>query len=92
MSNDKGGGKRPEVTVAGLTRDELNVLNFLRTPGLRVQNLDESHKELVRAVLKKVHVERGASLSDMAKLIGNKSRGYASSLLEELGIERNTKQ
>jgi hypothetical protein len=67
--------------------DEAEVLALMRTPGLSIKNLDPEKKEKIRKYILKKHVEQGVSLSDLAKLIGNKTSGYTSWLTRQLGIQ-----
>src|SRR2546422_10473875 len=44
-------------------------------------------KEKIRLYILAKHIEQGVSLSDIAKLIGNKTSGYTSWLARRLGIQ-----
>jgi hypothetical protein len=63
------------------------VLALLRTKGLRIRGLDPARREVVRSFLEQLHVSEGVSLSDVAKLIGNKSSGYTSWLCRQVGVK-----
>jgi hypothetical protein len=67
--------------------NETEVLALMRTPGLSVKNLDPATKEKIRRYIFAKHIEQGVSLSDIAKLIGNKTSGYTSWLTRQLGIQ-----
>jgi hypothetical protein len=62
------------------------LLGLLRTKGLSIKNLDEQEKEDLREFLDYLHNAKGLSLNDIAKLIGNKTSGYASWLCKQLGV------
>ena len=64
-----------------------HVLELLRTSGLSIKNLDEPTKAKVRFVMRSLHHEKGLSLGDIAKLIGNKTSGYTSWLFKQLQIQ-----
>ncbi len=63
------------------------LLALIRTRGLSIKKLDEPTKQKLRSFLFRLHHERGMSLSDIAKLIGNKTSGYTSWLCKQLGVE-----
>jgi hypothetical protein len=63
------------------------ILELLRTPGLSIKYLDEETKESIRGFIRRTHVEKGMSLGDVAKLIGNKTSGYTSWLTRQLGMQ-----
>jgi hypothetical protein len=65
---------------------EGELLPLLRTKGLSIKNLDEETCTRLRAYLNELHVDRGLSLTDIAKMIGNKTSGYTSWLCGQLGV------
>ena len=67
--------------------DEEKVLELLRTPKLSIKNLDPSTKEKIRQYLLTKHIDQGVSLSDIAKLIGNKTSGYSSWVARQVGVQ-----
>ncbi|MDA4128033.1 MAG: hypothetical protein OK422_00980 [Thaumarchaeota archaeon] len=71
---------------ADLSEDERAVVELLRTRGLSIKNMDEEQKEVIRKFINRLHHEKGVSLSDIAKIIGNKTSGYTSWLTRQLGI------
>jgi hypothetical protein len=79
--------KTDECLVVGTRQEETEVIELLRTPKLSIKNLDEPTKEKVRRVMLRLHRERGISLTDIAKMIGNKTSGYTSWLFKQLGLE-----
>ena len=54
---------------------------------MSIKYLDEPTKERVRSFIRRTHIERGMSLSDVSKLIGNKTSGYTSWLTRQLGLQ-----
>ena len=74
----------PQVTLDS-RQDDLLVL--LRKKGLSIKRLDEGKKGELRAFLDYLHNHRGMSLTDVAKLIGNKTSGYTSWLCAQLGVQ-----
>ncbi len=66
---------------------EEKLLILLRTKGLSIKDLDEERRAALRAMMQDLHVVRGVSLSDIAKMIGNKTSGYTSWLCRQLGVE-----
>lgn len=58
----------------------------MRTKGLSIKELDERKKSELREFLEYLHLEKGLSLNDIAKLIGNKTSGYTSWLCRQLGV------
>ncbi|MDA4135755.1 MAG: LAGLIDADG family homing endonuclease [Thaumarchaeota archaeon] len=74
--------EQPEDTAV----DDDSIIELLRTPGLSIKYLDEETKEWIRGFIRRNHIEKGMSLSDMAKLIGNKTSGYTSWLARQVGI------
>jgi hypothetical protein len=70
-----------------LTPEENQVIELLRTPKLSIKYLDEEKKQMIRQFIQHLHHEKGISLSDIAKLIGNKTSGYTSWLARQLGIQ-----
>lgn len=69
-----------------LTSDEHRFLELLRTKGLSIKNLDPETRRELRDCLSHLHHEKGLSLSDLAKLIGNKTSGDTSWLYKSLGV------
>ena len=47
------------------------LLALMRTKGLSIKELDDKQKEELRQFLEYLHVTKGMSLTDVAKLIGN---------------------
>ncbi|MBI3860040.1 MAG: LAGLIDADG family homing endonuclease [Thaumarchaeota archaeon] len=72
--------------MAAGEKEDARVLPLLRTKGLSIRSLDEGPRAAIRGYLLKTHVEQGVSLSDIARLIGNKTSGYTSWLCRELGV------
>jgi hypothetical protein len=70
-----------------LTSEELRLITLLRTRGLSIRNLGPDRREALRGLLTELHVDRGISLTDISKLIGNKTSGYTSWLCRQLGVE-----
>jgi hypothetical protein len=70
-----------------LTAEETELMQLLRTKGLSIRNLDPAKKGELRVLLHDLHVVRGMSLTDIAKLVGNKTSGYTSWLCRQLGVE-----
>ncbi len=70
-----------------LTPEEKQVIELLRTPKLSIKYLDDETKQKIRRFLQRLHHEERISLSDIAKLIGNKTSGYTSWLTRQLGIQ-----
>ena len=64
-----------------------DLLALLRKKGLSIRNLDEARRGELRLFLDHLHNSRGLSLNDIAKLIGNKTSGYASWVCRELGVK-----
>ena len=64
-----------------------SLLALMRTKGFSIKYMEEAKKEELRLFLLFLHVEKGMSLNDVAKLIGNKSSGYTSWLYRQLGID-----
>jgi len=62
-------------------------LVLLRTNGLSIKAMDETKKAMMRAYLESLTGERGMSLNDVAKLVGNKTSGYASWVCRQLGVK-----
>jgi len=65
-------------------QDDLLVL--LRKKGLSIRYLDDRKKDELREFLDYLHNERGMSLNDIAKLVGNKTSGYTSWVCGQLGV------
>jgi len=74
------------LTEDSARRVEEEILSLLRTKGLSIKGLDPARKEKMRACLDHLHNEKGLSLNDIAKLIGNKTSGYTSWLCRQLGV------
>lgn len=72
---------------SSLSEEDRRVIELLRTPGLSIKYLDDDTKERIRGFIRRTHIERGMSLGDVAKLIGNKTSGYTSWLTRQLGIQ-----
>jgi len=70
-----------------LTPEENQVIELLRTPKLSIKHLDEERRQMIRRFIEHLHHEKGISLTDMAKLVGNKTSGYMSWLARQLGIQ-----
>ncbi|HYB45265.1 MAG TPA: LAGLIDADG family homing endonuclease, partial [Nitrososphaerales archaeon] len=75
------------VDKSWLTEEEREVIELLRTPKLSIKYMDEPTKQRIRRVIQQLHHEKGVSLSDIARLIGNKTSGYTSWLTRHLGIQ-----
>ena len=75
----------PEQEAALDTVQE-SLLALLRTKGLSIRDLDAAKKEQLREFLDYLHNTKGISLTDVSKLIGNKTSGYASWLCKQLGV------
>jgi hypothetical protein len=63
------------------------MLALLRTKGLSIKELDEKRRDELRGFMEYLHLTKGVSLSDIAKLIGNKTSGYTSWLCRQLGVQ-----
>lgn len=63
------------------------MLALMRTKGLSVRGLDGETRAALKGFVSALHVEGGMSLTDLAKLIGNKTSGYTSWLCRELGVK-----
>ena len=59
----------------------------MRTKGLSIKDMDEERRESLRLLLTDLHIAQGISLTDIAKLVGNKTSGYTSWLCKQLGVE-----
>src|SRR3989442_9726098 len=70
-----------------LTREERQVIELLRTHKLSIKHLDEERRQMIRQFIQHLHHEKGISLTDLAKLVGNKTSGYMSWLARQLGIQ-----
>ena len=70
-----------------LTAYQEGLLDLMRTKGLSIKEMDEGRREDLRLLLTHLHIVRGMSLTDIAKLIGNKTSGYTSWLCKQLGVE-----
>jgi hypothetical protein len=66
-------------------REELLIL--LRKKNLRTSNLTEQTKQRLKILLEKLHRDEMLSLNDISSLIGNKTSGYVSWLMKQLGIK-----
>jgi hypothetical protein len=62
------------------------LLSLVRTKGLSIKYLDDQKKEQLRRLLDYLHNEKGLSLTDIAKMVGNKTSGYTSWLCRQLGV------
>jgi hypothetical protein len=71
-----------------LDPDQETSLALMRTKGLSLKDLDPRTKERLHDFLDFLHNEKGMSLSDIAKLIGNKTSGYTSWACRQLGVRR----
>ena len=69
-------------------RSQEACLALLRTKGLSIKELDEKRKKELRDFLDYLHNTRGMSLTDVAKLIGNKTSGYTSWVCQKLDVKR----
>jgi hypothetical protein len=70
-----------------LEKSQEELLALLRTKGLSIKELDDGRKEELRQFLDHLHNGRGMSLTDIAKLIGNKTSGYTSWLCRQLEVK-----
>ncbi|MDA4113012.1 MAG: hypothetical protein OK474_03100 [Thaumarchaeota archaeon] len=75
-----------DVTIPEQEEDR-RIIQLLRTPGLSIKYLDEPTKERIRRFIQRTHPEKGVSLMDVSKMIGNKTSGYTSWLTRQLGIQ-----
>ncbi len=80
------GGQTADAITTDQEEDKL-VIELLRTPGLSIKYLDEPTKERIRRFIQRTHIEKGVSLCDVAKMIGNKTSGYTSWLTAQLEIQ-----
>ena len=62
------------------------MLALLRTKGLSIKDMEEGQKANLRAYLGLLTNEKGMSLNDVAKLVGNKTSGYTSWVCRQLGV------
>jgi hypothetical protein len=79
LSGNRGG-------AVEVSEEETALIELLRTPGLSIKNLDDEKRELIRRFINRLHHERGVSLGDIAKMIGNRTSGYTSWLCKQLEI------
>jgi hypothetical protein len=77
----------PEQKVV-LDSSQEGSLALLRTKGLSIKGLDGTRRQQLHDFLDHLHNEKGMSLNDIAKLIGNKTSGYASWVCRQLGVKR----
>jgi len=70
-----------------LPAEEGAVFELLRNEGLSIEYLDPGAKARLDAVVRNFHWDREISLTDIAKVIGNKTSGYVSWLFRQLGIK-----
>jgi len=76
-----------ETRGISLSHDQGHVLDLLRTKGLSIKNLGPDDRDRLHLFLTELHVNRGLSLTDISKLIGNKTSGYTSWVCRQLGVE-----
>ena len=76
-----------ETRAVLLSPDQERLLGLLRTKGLSVKCLGQADRDGMRALLVELHLTRGMSLTDIAKLVGNKTSGYTSWLCRQLGVK-----
>ncbi|HME19743.1 MAG TPA: hypothetical protein VKF15_08420 [Nitrososphaerales archaeon] len=74
-------------SAIGLSPADERLLALMRTRGLSIKDLDPDDRERLRSFLVELHLDRGVSLTDIAKMVGNKTSGYTSWLCRQLGIE-----
>lgn len=74
------------MTVAESSVPAEDPLALLRTKGLSIKELDDDRRAVLRAYLERLTNEEGKSLNDVAKLVGNKTSGYASWVCRQLGV------
>lgn len=67
----------------GLDDAQESLRALMRTNGFSVEYMDEARKEELRMFLVFLHVEKAMSLNDVANMVGNKTSGYTSWLLQE---------
>jgi len=79
--------KHPEQESPDIEVEKDAVLELLRTERLSIEHLDEKTKGRVRAEMEHLYHAQGASMTDIANQIGNKTSGYVSWLFEHLGIQ-----
>ena len=75
------------MDIEGLTPDEKQAFALMRTPKLSIKHLDEERRQMIRQCIQHLHHEKGVSLTDLAKLVGNKTSGYMSWAARQLGIQ-----
>ena len=76
-----------QVNQVTLDESRESLLALLRTKGLSIKYMDEEKKGELRQFLVLLHNDKGMSLNDVAKLIGNKTSGYTSWLFRQLGVK-----
>jgi hypothetical protein len=80
------GGQDTDATKSEKEEDQ-QIIELLRMPGLSIKYLDAPTKERIRRFIQHTHLEKGVSLVDVAKMIGNKTSGYTSRSTRQLGIQ-----
>jgi hypothetical protein len=75
----------PNLNDSFAPEEEL-LVRLPQTEGLSIRNLDDKTRTDLRRLMTDLHVSRGMSLNDIAKLIGNKTSGYASRLSKQLQV------
>jgi hypothetical protein len=80
------GGQDTDATKSEKEEDQ-QIIELLRMPGLSIKYLDAPTKERIRRFIQRTHLEKGVSLVDVAKMIGNKTSGYSSWSTRQLGIQ-----
>ena len=69
-----------------LSEEDRRSLELLRTEGLSIKNLDDEKRAELAKFVSRLHHERGLSLSDIARLTGNKTSGYISWVCKCLSV------
>jgi hypothetical protein len=80
-------GEQAAPTMISRQEEDGQVVELLRTPGLSIKYMDEPTKERIRLFIQRTHIEKGISMMDIAKMIGNKTSGYTSWLARQLGMQ-----
>ena len=70
-----------------LSAEQLKALGLLRTRGLSIKEMDGEQRARLRDLMVELHLRRGMSLTDIARVIGNKTSGYTSWLCRQLEVK-----
>jgi LAGLIDADG-like domain len=79
--------KHPAQKNPDMEEEKSAVLELIRNEGLSIEHLDQETKGRVQAEMQHLYRAQGASMTDIADLIGNKTSGYVSWLFGHLGIQ-----